>query len=295
MIVILGATGATGSALLARLVALGAPCRALTRTPDRLRDTLAEMSCTQVEVRHVDATDPASLRAAFAGGTQLFLTMTNSPAQIELESRAITIAADSGIEHIVKLSAPTASPDSSVAVARWHHAIEEVLRGTGVPHTLLRPYAFMQKLSHLAPAVAAQDVIVGAMGDTACNYIDCRDIGDVAAEAFTRPEIAGHTYTLTGARTFNYPELAALLSALLDRHIRYIDVPPAAFRQTNIERAGMPDWLADHIMEIQQLAVTHPEQPTDTVARILGRAPRTMESFLTEHLDIFRPKLRGRS
>lgn len=288
MIVILGATGATGRALVAHLAALGVPCRALSRNPDRLRAVLDEMSCPPVEVRRAEVIDPATLRAAFAGGTQLFLTMTNSPAQIELETRAITIAADSGIEHIVKLSAPTASPDSPVAVARWHHAIEEVLRISGVPHTLLRPYAFMQKLSHLAPAVAADGVIVGAMGDAAGNYIDCRDIGDVAAEAFIRPEIAGHTYTLTGARTFSYRELAALLSALLERDIRYVDVSPEALRQHNIERGGMPDRLADHIGEIQQLAMTHPEQPTDTVARILGRAPRTLEAFLAENLDIFR-------
>lgn len=287
MIVILGASGATGSALLGRLVELGVTCRALSREPDRLRAALDEMSCPQVEVRHADAADPATLRTAFEGGTQLFLTMTNSPSQVEFESRAIAVAAESGIEHIVKLSAPTAGPDSPVAVARWHHAIEEVLRGSGLTHTLLRPYGFMQKLLHLAPAVAAEGIIVGPTGDTTYNYIDCRDIGEVAAAAFTRPEITGHTYTLTGEQTFSRPQLAALLGALLERPIRYIEVSPAALRRSNIERGGMPEWLADHIMEIQQLAVTYPEHPTDTVARILGKAPRTLESFLTEHLEYF--------
>src|SRR4051812_33447571 len=78
MIVILGATGATGSALLARLAALEVPCRALSRNPARLRVIFDEMSCPHIEVRRADATDPATLRTAFAGGTQLFLTMTNS-------------------------------------------------------------------------------------------------------------------------------------------------------------------------------------------------------------------------
>ncbi len=246
------------------------------------------MPGARVEIRPGDAGDPASLRAAFEGATQLFLTMANSPAQVELETRAIAAAADSGIEHVVKLSAPGAGPDSPVAVARWHHTIEETLRASGLRHTVLRPYAFMQKLLHLGPAVATQGVLPAAMGTAACNYIDCRDIADVAAEALTRPELAGHTYTLTGSRTFSYPQLADLLSSLLGRRLRYVDLPPHLLHRDLVDRAGMPDWLAAHVVEIQQLAVAQPEEPTDTVARLLGRQPRELESFLAENLAHFR-------
>ncbi|GAB2515283.1 NmrA family NAD(P)-binding protein [Nocardia heshunensis] len=285
MIVVMGATGATGNALVDRLAALEVPCRALTREPDRLRDSVNTPGC--VDVRYADATDPASLRAAFEGASQLFLTMVNRPDQVEIETRAIEIAAACGIEHIVKLSAPAAEPESPVAIARWQYAIEEVLRHTGLTHTILRPYAFMQKLLLLAPQVAAQGVIVGTMGAAACNYIDCRDIADVAAAALTRPEIAGGTYTLTGQETYDYPRLAAILSTMLDARIRYIDLPPADFRDQLVERSGMPGWLADHVTEIQRMAITRPERPTDTVAEILGRPPRTLEFFLSENLKAF--------
>ncbi|WP_223198467.1 SDR family oxidoreductase [Solihabitans fulvus] len=280
----MGATGPTGGALLDRLVALGVPSRALSRDPDRIRARFGD----QTEARRADATEPDSLRAAFTGASQLFLTMVNSPAQVDIETRAIRIAVEAGVEHIVKLSAPNPAPDSPVAIARWHHAIEEVLRGSGVTHTELRPYAFMQKLVHLAPAVAARGVIHGAMRDAACNYIDCRDIGDVAAAALTRPEVAGGAYTLTGSRAVSYPELADLLSTLLDRRIRYVDLPPDQLRRDLVEHAGMPGWLAAHLVEIQQLAVDHLEEPTDTVARLLGRPPRTLEDFLRENLGHFR-------
>lgn len=110
MIVVMGAAGATGNALVHRLTTAGIHCRALSRDPDRLRANMNAVNT--VDVRYADATDPASLRAAFEGASQLFLTMTNSPAQIELETRVIAIAAESGIAHIVKLSAPTAREDS---------------------------------------------------------------------------------------------------------------------------------------------------------------------------------------
>lgn len=281
MIVVMGASGITGNALIRRLAALGTPCRALSRDPQGLRDNLGDVA----EIRAADAADPASLRAAFSRASQLFLTMSNSPAQVVLECRAIEAAAESGIGHIVKLSAPAVEPDSPVAFSRWHHAIEETLRDSGLQHTLLRPYAFMQKL---APNIAARSVILGTMGNAACNYIDARDIADVAAEVLTRPELTGSAHVLTGSQTYSYPQLAEMFGSLLGRPIRYQNLPGPVLRQILVEQGGMPDWLAAHIVEIQQLAVTRPETPTDTVARILGRNPRTLEAFLDENLPAFR-------
>ncbi|MFF4445054.1 NmrA family NAD(P)-binding protein [Streptomyces sp. NPDC001502] len=283
----MGATGATGNALLHSLAASGTPVRALTRTPHRPIPGTAGAHQPPAEVQYADATDPHSLRTAFKGAGQLFLAMANGPAQVELETRVIDIAAHAGIGHIVKISAPAAEPDSPVAVSRGHHAVEEHLRAAGLTHTILRPYAFTQNLLRLAPSVA-QGVILGTTGDAPCNYIDCRDIGDVAAAALTRPDIAGGTYTLTGPEAVSHPELASRLTALTGHRIRYVDLTPDRLRDHLIRNAHMPAWLADHVTEIQQLSVTRPEAPTTTVGDILGRPPRTLDAFLHEHRAHFR-------
>ncbi|WSR87494.1 NmrA family NAD(P)-binding protein [Streptomyces erythrochromogenes] len=292
MIVVMGATGATGSALLHSLLALGAPVRALTRTPYRPIPGVTDAHRpTSLEVRYADAADPDSLRTAFEGASRLFLAMANGPAQVELETRAVDVAAQAGIGHVVKISAPAAEPDSPVAVSRGHHAVEQRLRTLGMPHTVLRPYAFMQNLLRLAPAVA-QGVILGAMGEARCNYVDCRDIGDVAAAVLTGPDTAGGAspgaHVLTGPEAVSHPELASRLSILTGHRIRYVDLAPDELRDHLVRRAQMPRWLADHVTEIQQLAIARPEHPTDDVARILGRPPRTLDAFLHEHRARFR-------
>ncbi|MFI6150725.1 NmrA family NAD(P)-binding protein [Streptomyces sp. NPDC051109] len=287
MIVAMGATGATGNALLHGLLARGVPVRALTRTPHMPLPGTTGAHQPPVEVQHADATDPRSLRTAFKGASQLFLAMANSPAQVELETRIIDIAADTGIGHIVKISAPAAEPDSPVAISRGHHAIEEHLRASGLTHTILRPYAFMQNLLRLAPTVA-QGIILGTTGDAPCNHIDCRDIGDVAAAALTSADIAGGTYTLTGPEAVSYPELASRMTALTGHQIRYVNLTPDELRADLIHNAHMPTWLADHVTEIQQLAIARPETPTTTVSDILGRPPRTLDAFLHEHHALFR-------
>ncbi|MCX4744470.1 NmrA family NAD(P)-binding protein [Kitasatospora sp. NBC_01287] len=288
MIIVMGATGATGGALLRALADLGLPSRALSRAPRGLRAGLDPAAAALVEVREADAGDPASLLAAFAGGSQLFLTMANGPRQVEFELRVIEAALECGIEHIVKISSPAAEPDSPVAVARGHHTVEAYLRTAGVQATVLRPYAFMQNLLLLAPGVARGGVVAAALGDAPCNYIDCRDIGEVAAAVLARPELVGGTYTLTGAEAVGHGRLAELLTGLLGRPVRHLELAPEQLRAQLIEQGRLPGWLADHVVEIQRLAVARPERPTDAVARLLGRAPRGLEAFLVEHLDLFR-------
>lgn len=293
MIAVMGATGATGNTLLHSLLALGAPVRALTRTPHRpIPGTTGTTGTTgaqqpPVDVQYADAADPESLRTAFKGADQLFLAMANGPAQVELETRAIDIAAHAGIGHIVKISAPAAEPDSPVSVSRGHHAVEEHLRASGLTHTVLRPYAFMQNLLRLAPAVA-EGIILGTTGDAPCNYVDCRDIGDVAAAALLRPKIAGGTYALTGPEAVSLPDLASRLTVLTGHQIRYVGLTPAELRHHLIHTAHMPAWLANHVTEIQQLTTTRPETPTTDVVDILGRPPRTLDAFLHEHHARFR-------
>ncbi|MEV4556272.1 NmrA family NAD(P)-binding protein [Kitasatospora sp. NPDC049285] len=287
MIVIMGAGGATGGATLRSLAALGVPTRALSREPARLAAALDSQTLRQTATVPADAADPESLRAAFHGAQQVFLTMANGPHQVRYELNAIEAAVDCGVQHIVKVSAPAAEPDSPVAVSRGHHLIEERLRSTGITATVLRPYAFMQKLLLLAPGIAAAGLVHGAMGGARCNYVDVRDIGDAGAAVLTLPELAGGTYALTGGRAFSYPELTALLGELIGRPIRYLDLGPAELHAHLVGQAGMPDWLAGHVVEIQQLAVARPETPDDAFLRLTGRAPRTLEAFLGENLHHF--------
>ncbi|OIK25473.1 NmrA family NAD(P)-binding protein [Streptomyces malaysiense] len=288
MIVVMGAAGATGGATLRSLAALGVPARALSRDPARLAAGLDDQTRARTEISPVDAADPDSLRTAFRGAHQLFLTMANGPHQVRYELNAVDAAVDRGVAHIVKVSAPAAEPNSPVRVSRGHHEIEARLRSSGILTTVLRPYAFMQKLLLLAPGIAAAGVVHGATGQARCNYVDVRDIGDAAAEVLTCPELTGATYPLTGGRAYSHPELADLLSELLGRPVRYLDLAPAELHAHLVTRAGMPDWLAAHVVEIQRLAVVREESPDGVFTRLTGRTPRTLEAFLGEHLHRFR-------
>ncbi|MFE2481594.1 SDR family NAD(P)-dependent oxidoreductase, partial [Streptomyces sp. NPDC059389] len=86
----------------------------------------------------------------------------------------------------------------------------------------------------------------------------------------------------------SHPGLAARISTLSGHRIRYVDLAPDELRDHLVHYAHMPTWLADHVTEIQRLAITRPETPTNTVTDILGRPPRTLDAFLHEHPTPFR-------
>ncbi|GKU78814.1 SDR family oxidoreductase [Paenibacillus sp. L3-i20] len=288
MIVIMGASSTIGNELLKRLVQMGVPVTAVSRQSEKMRKSMAIYDQSAIQFVSADASDTESLRRAFKGAKQLFLTMANSPHQIEMETAIIQIAAQSGIEHIVKISSPAFEKSAPVEVANWHRQIEGMLQQSGLTHTILRPYAFMQNVLRFAPAIKNQNVFYGCMGTSPCNFIDCRDIADVAAEALTNNKVSGQVYTLTGKEVFSYSEIADKLSVLLNRPIAYMNLEPEALSRNLIERGNMPPWLANHVVEIQTMSTIVPEVPTNTVKEMLGRDPRTIDAFLLEHVETFR-------
>lgn len=288
MIAIIGATSTIGNALLHRFIELDVPARALSREPEKLRAQLASKKHAVVELAAADAADPDSLRAALRGASQLFLSMANSPRQVEWETAIIRMAKEEGVSHIVKISSPVYREAAPVEIAKWHQQIELALAASGLTHTVLRPYAFMQNLLRLSKTISSGRFFQATMGETPCNFIDCRDIADVAAAVLTRPELAGQAYTLTGSEVFSYPQIADKLSGLLGQKINCINVEAKVLRNDLIQFAGMPEWMADHVVEIQAMAMALPEQPTNTVKRLLGREPRTLDDFLQENIGAFR-------
>lgn len=287
MIVVIGATGTIGRELLNSLIQANVPVRAISREPDKLRIQMDAGDHRHVEIVQADASDASALRSAFQGARQLFLSMSNSPRQVELESNVIRTAIKAGIEHIVKISSPLYNPLAPVEIARWHLEIEALLIHSGIMHTILRPFAFMQNLLRLTGPIRKHNAFFGSMGNSVCNYIDCRDIADVAAEVLTNHKNAGRIYTLTGSEVFNYEQIAAKFTAMLGRPITYINMDSNTQHRSLMEQDRMPLWLANHVVEIQAMSVAIPEHPTDTVERLLGKAPRTLDAFLEEHIGLF--------
>ncbi len=138
-----------------------------------------------------------------------------------------------------------------------------------------------------AQPVAEQGVLYGMTGEGRISYVDTRDIAAVAARVLTSPGHQGNSYTLTGHEALSAAEVAERLSAANGREVRYVDLPPDAFRQA-LAGAGLPDRLVDAlIVGNTRLAAGDGAAVSDEVARLTGRPPRTFEVFAADHRAAF--------
>jgi uncharacterized protein YbjT (DUF2867 family) len=279
-VLVTGATGNVGSAVVAELRRRGVAVRAFVRHP-------VDAFGGDVDLAIGDFEDPASIRAALAGVDRVFLSSADGPRKVEHEVAVIDASAH--VELVVKASTTGARAGAPLPPFDWNGRGEEHLRRSGIPAVVLRSGFYMTNLLAVAEPVRAQRVLPAPAGDGRIAMIDPRDVGAVAAAVLAGSGHDGRTYELTGPDAVSYGDIAAELSHATGTHVEYVDVPPHAARE-RLVASGMPDWLIVHLdgvfakIRAGELAAT-----TDSVALLTGRAPRTIADFVTDHRDAFAP------
>jgi uncharacterized protein YbjT (DUF2867 family) len=143
-------------------------------------------------------------------------------------------------------------------------------------------------VAFFAPTIRSQGVFYSSMRDAKNSFLDVRDIAVVAAKALAGGEHAGKTYELNGPEAIDYTELARKISRVSGREAKYVDIPTDAQKKAMLEQ-GMPEWQVTALLDLQQYYVNGKGGETDgLLQKLLGRAPITMEEFLTENASEFR-------
>jgi (4-alkanoyl-5-oxo-2,5-dihydrofuran-3-yl)methyl phosphate reductase len=277
MILVTGATGTVGRALIDQLVAAGVPTRAVTRRPDEARLPDA------VEVMRADLDDPDSLVPAVRDVDAVFLLSTG-PDLPRHDAHVAKAAAHAGVGRIVKLSSGrTGDPAATDPIPAWHRAGEEAVRDSGVPWTIVRPLGFMANALHWAPTIRDQDTVYAPYGQGRIAVVDPADIAAVAMQALLNPGHEGRIHTLSGPEALSPGEQTAILAEMLGRPLRYRETSPDDARAALV-RFGVDAEMADAIMALRATAlesftsIVHP-----TVDEVTGRPARTFAEWAEAH------------
>jgi uncharacterized protein YbjT (DUF2867 family) len=290
MILITGVTGTVGSAVAEALRKTGTPFRAMVRSGEDARK-LPAGTATVVG----DFADKQSLRKAFAGAERLFLVCSPIPQLVELESNAIDACAETGVQQVV-LNSALGAGDYSKSFPAWHTQVENKLKGTQLGWAILRPNSFMQNIvAFYAPSIRAQGAFYAAMGKAKLSFVDVRDVGAAAGHILLAPGAhVGKTYELNGPEAVSYGEVAQRIARITGRSVQFVDIPEEAQRKATLD-LGMPEWQVTALLELQQYysKLGKGREVTDTLEKLMGRAPRTLDAFVEENKDAFRSQAAG--
>ena len=284
MLLVTGATGNVGRELARELADTGAEFRVLVRDPAR-----AARLPARAERVAGDFDDPATLGPALAGANKLFLLTPGIGTDHLRHAVAAAQAAD--VHHIVHLSSFNVLGNPMPAMGRWHHEREQIIRGSGIPATFLRPGGFMTNAFDWLPTIREGGYVLNPAGSGRYAPIDPADIAAVAAIALTEDGHEGREYALTGDQALTVTDQVQILSAATGLDI-------AVREPTTLEEAvsarfpnGAPQALADAILEgFARMRADTIGLRTDTVHRLLGRAPGTFAAWCARNAAVFRQR-----
>ncbi|MFI6214389.1 NAD(P)H-binding protein [Nocardia brasiliensis] len=282
MILVTGATGTVGRALIEQLLAAGEQVRAVTRRPESARLPAA------VEVVRAELGDAAAVAAAMRDVDRVFLLSTG-PAIPEHDAAVAGAAAAAGVGRLVKLSSGRAGDETATdPIPTWHRAGEAAVRASGVACTIIRPLGFMSNALHWAGTIRAYGAVHAPYGQGRIAVIDPRDIAAVAAAALTTDAHLGRIYTLSGPQALSPGEQTAIIGEVLGRQLEFREIAPEQARQALLDH-GVPAELADAIMALRATALaSFTSVVHDSVERITGVPPRTFRQWATDHAAEFR-------
>ncbi|MGI5171767.1 NmrA/HSCARG family protein [Spirillospora sp. CA-253888] len=279
-VLVTGATGKQGGAVLRALLARGVPVRALVRDPDSER-AAALRGLGAVLVRG-DFEDASTLAAAMDDARAVFSVQTPDMADLMGDSevrhgrRLVEAARTAGVEQFVHTSVSGAGTVDveNFDEQRWgahmgHYwrskvAVEDSVRAAGFPHwTILRPATFMENFvrpSFYFAGLTSDRLLVGVDPAARLPLVAVDDIGTAAAAAFVQPERFHGTELELAGDSLSFREVAQILSETLAADIEL----PAGPEQ------ALAEGLMPELLQSQQYMSAHPAPARPEFAANLG-------------------------
>ncbi|MEJ2554807.1 MAG: NmrA family NAD(P)-binding protein [Anaerolineae bacterium] len=281
MILITGAAGKTGQAVLRALVAKGETVRALVHRSEQMPPLKA---LGAQEVLASDMRDQATMdRAAYGVRAVYHICPNVSPDEVAMGQAAIAAARSAGVEHFVYHS--VLHPQTEAMPHHWQKLrVEEKLFESGLPYTILQPSAYMQNvLAHWQQILEQGIYPVPYAVDTWLSLVDLEDVAAAAAVVLTQAGHVGATYELAGAEALTQVEVAAILSQQLGRPVRAKVVSRATWKR-GARASGLGDYQVQTLLRMFDYYERYGFWGNPRVLSwLLGRPPATFAAFVERH------------
>ena len=284
-VLVTGATGTVSTAVLGALKGKpGIRLRALAHNPDKAEG----LRKGGVEVVTGDLEEPDTLADAFDGVDVLFLLTPASALEPSMGSNAVTAAKKANVKHIVRNSALKAGHDAPNRNGRLHALVEESLKASGIPWTILRPHYYMQNLLSSARSVASDGMLYMNMGEASVGMIDGRDVGVFAAKVIEHPDRhAGKVYNPTGPESITMAKAAEALGTVLGKPVRYVALPQDAAQQAMLS-FGLSRWFVGNVVDYGRVySDGWGDFVTSDFKDVTGHEARSFHEFATDFESAF--------
>ncbi|MFM9282201.1 NmrA family NAD(P)-binding protein [Paenibacillus jiagnxiensis] len=277
-ILVLGATGKTGSRIAARLNQLGYTVRTAGRRP----------GAHGTEHVHFDWNDYTTYDNTYNNVKSIYLIgpisdMHPEEVMIPFVEKAI----QAGVKRFVMLSSASV-PEGGPVFGSTH----EALRQLAPEWAVLQPSYFMQNFTEgpHAATIRNDGTMVTATGDGRVAFVDADDIAEVGVRALIDEQPHNRAHVITGPEALSYADVARIIGGAAGISVRHKPISVDEL-STGFTKAGIPAdyaaFLAGLDEGIRRGGVE--DQVTDTVKRVTGRRPKSLADFVAKHTAVWTP------
>ena len=276
MIGVAGATGGLGGRIATALADSGVAQRLIVRDPSRA----PELPAAEI-AQGGDYGDGEAMRRAFDGVEVLFLPSAGEhPDRVSLHRSVIDAAAAAGVRRLVYTSFLGAAPDCVFTFGRDHFHTEEHIRASGLGFTFLRDSIYLDYFPFFA---GADGVIRGPAGDGRVAAVARDDVAACAVAALLDAAHDGRAYDVTGGAAITLAEGAEIIGRHAGREVVFVNETLEEARESR-RPSGAPDWeIEGWVTTYAAIAAGELDVVSDSVERLTGRAPMTLDEMLEAH------------
>ena len=233
-ILVSGATGRQGGAVVKHLKRRGFNIKALSRTPESV--SARELISKGINVVRGDMADPASLLIAMQGCDGVFSIQNyfeyGAEKEIQYGKNMADAAKKSRVAHFIYNSACDVNHHTGIPHFESKNTIEQYIKSTGLPATILRPVTFFE--NYYNPQVFRR-LLGGTLfdpvkGGKKNQFVAVDDVGAYVADAFSSPEkYLGRSIEIAGDELAN-EEIANTMAEVLGIKVKYRRLPMLVVR-----------------------------------------------------------------
>lgn len=278
MILVTGAAGKTGQAVIKALVTDGESVRALVHRPEQVQ--LIEALGAQ-EVLVGDMLARVTVDRAVQGIRAVYHICPNvSPDEVAIGHSLIKASRSSGVEHFVYHS--VLHPQTEEMPHHWMKMrVEEQLLKSGLPFTILQPTAYMQNiLTHWQNINENGVYPIPYAAETRLSMVDLNDVAQAAVIVLGEPEHFGATYELVGTTGMTQTAVAEILSLDLERTVS-VEVVPIEKWVAQARSSGLGEYQIETLTKMFAYYDHHGLWGSPRVLTwLLDRSPTSFTDFL---------------
>ncbi|MGD9147062.1 MAG: NmrA family NAD(P)-binding protein [Anaerolineae bacterium] len=278
MILVTGAAGKTGQAVIRALNRGGRTVRALVHRPQQAQE-VAALGAQDVVVGDMRLRTTMD-QAARAARAVYHICPNMSPDEVEIGQLALDAARAAGVEHFVYHS--VLHPQTEAMPHHWQKLrVEESILESGLPFTILQPAAYMQNVMAYRGRIIAEGVYaVPYAVETRLSMVDLEDVAAVAALVLAEPGHAGATYELAAADLLSQSQVAEVLEQHLGRPVQAQAVPLARW-EGQARASGLGGTQIQSLLQMFRYYERYGFRGNANVLEwLLGRPPTTFAAFV---------------